>query len=85
MNIELAGPVRASFLLQKLAIEEACAMGCRYYHFGETGRNAGLARFKSQFGAVEFCRPDFYFERIPIAQAVDRGRELARRASRAGR
>ena len=79
MDIELAGPARASFLLQKLAIEQACSDGCRYYHFGETGNNEGLARFKSQFGAAEYRAPDFWFERLPITSTSARARQLARR------
>ncbi len=82
MDIDLAGPTRASFLLQKLAIEQACAAGCRFYHFGETGQNAGLARFKSQFGAEAYRLPDYHFERVPITAVTSRGRELARRLIR---
>ena len=73
MDIDLAGPIRASFLLQKLAIEQACAAGCRFYHFGETGQNAGLARFKSQFGAEAYRLPDYHFERVPITAVTSRG------------
>jgi hypothetical protein len=82
MDIDLAGPTRASFLLQKMAIEQACAAGCRSYHFGETGQNAGLARFKSQFGAQAYRLPDYHFERVPITAVTSRGRELARRLIR---
>ena len=77
MDKDLAGPVRASFLLQKLAIEEACRSGCRYYNMGETGASGGLARFKSHFGARSYSQPEYYFERLPIAGTESRLRSLA--------
>jgi CelD/BcsL family acetyltransferase involved in cellulose biosynthesis len=66
MDIDLAGPVRASFLLQKLAIEAACEAGCRYYNMGETGTSENLARFKSHFGAQAYNYSEYRFERLPV-------------------
>ena len=66
MNIELAGPTRASFLLQKLAIERACEAGCRYYNMGQTGSSETLARFKNHFGAEPYTHKEYRFERLPF-------------------
>ena len=83
MDRELAGPTRASFLLQKLAIEDACASGCRYYNMGETGTSASLARFKTQFGAVPYAYSSYRIERIPLTSMQRRvGRLINDTASR---
>ncbi|MBT8078009.1 MAG: peptidoglycan bridge formation glycyltransferase FemA/FemB family protein [Gammaproteobacteria bacterium] len=68
MDKDLAGPSRASFLLQKLAIEEACSRGCRYYNMGESGSSDSLARFKRHFGATEYHYPEYRFERLPVSR-----------------
>jgi len=68
MDKDLAGPVRASFLLQKLAIEQACKEGCRYYNMGETGTSETLARFKSHFGAQAYDYSEYRFERLPFTR-----------------
>lgn len=78
MDKELSGPTRASFLLQKLAIEEACARGCRYYSMGETGTSTSLARFKEHFGASSYRYPEYRYERIPFTQWEARMRRLAK-------
>lgn len=80
MDAELAGPVRANDLLHRLAIEAACADGCRSYHMGESRPGSGLARFKVGFGAQE-CRGSSYrAERLPLTAAETRARELVKRA-----
>ena len=79
MDRELASPTRASFLLQKLAIEDACKVGCRYYHMGQTGSES-LARFKVQFGATAYRCPQFYIERLPLAATQIRLRRVIRKA-----
>ncbi len=71
MNPELAGTTRANNLLQKLAIEEACRAGCRYYHMGETGNSRSLAQFKASFGAVPVHYHEYTFERLPLSR-IDR-------------
>jgi lipid II:glycine glycyltransferase (peptidoglycan interpeptide bridge formation enzyme) len=86
MDKVLAGPSRASFLLQKLAIEEACNRGCRYYNMGETGSSHNLARFKKHFGATEYRYPEYRFERLPVSKWETRIRAnvkslMARRTS----
>jgi lipid II:glycine glycyltransferase (peptidoglycan interpeptide bridge formation enzyme) len=78
MDIDLAGPSRASFLLQKLAIEEACDSGCRYYNMGDTGTSESLARFKSHFGAKPYEHYEYRFERWPISRLENRVRGFAK-------
>lgn len=48
---ELANPVRATTLLHKLAIEDACASGCRFYHFGDSAPDSSVSVFKERLGA----------------------------------
>jgi lipid II:glycine glycyltransferase (peptidoglycan interpeptide bridge formation enzyme) len=68
MNKELAGPTRANDLLHRMAIEDACLAGCRYYHMGETGESISLAAFKSNFGAQSVPYPEIFFEKLPISR-----------------
>lgn len=69
MDKELCAPVYANDLLQKLAIEEACRAGCRYYHMGESGRSTGLNHYKSRFGAYGCSYSEYRLERLPITKA----------------
>jgi hypothetical protein len=69
MDLELAGPTRANYLLHKLAIEDACAQGCRRYHMGETGTAERLAHFKTRFGAVGVPYAEYHIERLPLTAA----------------
>jgi Acetyltransferase (GNAT) domain len=71
MDKELAGPTRANYLLQQLAMENACDSGCRHYHLGESGSSASLAHFKANFGARPYPYSQYAFERLPIT-ALDR-------------
>jgi hypothetical protein len=66
---ERAGPTRASFLLEWLAIEEATAAGCASYHLGETGTSASLAKFKEGFGGRSWEYQDLRLERLPLTRA----------------
>lgn len=66
MNLALAGPTRANDFLHKMAIEEACQSGCRYYQMGESGGNQSLAHFKARFGAIGYPYAEFVFERVPV-------------------
>jgi hypothetical protein len=72
MDKELAGPTRANYLLHKIAIEEACEAGCRYYDMGETGPSTSLAQFKTRFGARPRNYAEYHIERLPFT-AMDRG------------
>jgi hypothetical protein len=70
MDKDLAGPTRANYLLHRLAIEDACAAGCRYYHMGETGESKSLAQFKTRFGARPYPYAEYHLEVIPFT-AID--------------
>lgn len=76
MNRELAHPVRATPLLNRLAIEEACEKGCRCYDMGESTPESSLAHFKAGFGAVARSSPRYSRERLPVS-AVERGLRTA--------
>jgi hypothetical protein len=69
MDVDLAGPTRANYLLHKCAIEDACAQGCRRYHMGETGTSQHLAQFKTRFGAVGVPYAEYHVERLPLTAA----------------
>jgi hypothetical protein len=71
MNKELAGPTRANYLLHRLAIDDACEAGCRYYHMGESGASKPLAHFKTRFGAQPYASADYHVESLPLT-ATDR-------------
>jgi hypothetical protein len=68
---ELAGPVRANYLLHSHAIENACAEGCGFYDFGESGGSAQLAQFKTRFGATPAPYREYVIERLPLTE-IDR-------------
>jgi hypothetical protein len=72
MDKELSGPVGANDLLQKLAIEDACRSGCRYYHMGESGNSASLTHFKTRFGAETYPYAEYHLERFPFTR-IDSG------------
>jgi hypothetical protein len=79
MNRDLAGPTRANDLLHKLAIEDACQSGCRYYQMGETGASKSLARFKSRFGADPYPYAEYVFERLPVTVIDHRLRSIVKK------
>jgi hypothetical protein len=68
MDKEIAAPTRASALLQRLAIEDACRSGCRYYNMGESGLSAPLATYKSSFGARGYPYSEFHLDYLPITR-----------------
>ena len=65
-DLALTRRTKANDLLQRLAIEEACAAGCRYYHMGESGGVASLMSFKERFGARPFSFRELRLERLPV-------------------
>ena len=69
MDKGLAGQTGANYMIQKLAIEEACKAGCRYYHLGESSPNSGLAQYKERFGAVGHPYFQYHIEKLPITKA----------------
>lgn len=80
MDEELAGPTAANYLLQKLAIEQACEEGCRLYHMGESGWSKPLAQFKTRFGARAYEYASWHLERLPITRTDRLLRQVAKRA-----
>jgi hypothetical protein len=82
MDIDLAGPTRANYLLHRLAIEEACEAGCRYYDMGETGGSDSLAQFKTRFGARPYPYAEYHIERLQITALDRRARQLAKQVLR---
>jgi hypothetical protein len=78
MDREAEAGTRANDLLHRLAIEDACRAGRRYYHMGESAPSSPLARFKRGFGAEEHHYTGYRFERLPVTAA---GRYIRRRAA----
>lgn len=82
MDRQLVGPTNANSLLLRLAIEDACRAGCRYFHLGESGASASLARFKSSFGARPYPYAEYRLERFPVSSVDAQVRGLVKRAIR---
>jgi hypothetical protein len=82
MDKEVAGPTQANDLLHRLAIEEACLAGCRYYHMGESGASTSLALFKKGFGASAHPYAEYRLERLPITAMDDQLRGVVKRLLR---
>jgi Acetyltransferase (GNAT) domain len=79
---ELAARTRANVLLQRLAIEDACAAGCRWYNMGQSGGVASLEQFKARFGARPRQSPQYIFGRSPVIRVQRWQGEFRRRAQR---
>lgn len=79
MNKELAGPTHANELLDRLAIEQACKEGRRFYDLGFTRPDSPLAKFKEKIGATPTPTYLLRRERLPVSRAVDSSRALAKR------
>jgi hypothetical protein len=79
MDKDLAGPVRANNLLHRLAIEEACQGGYRFYDMGYSVPGSSLARFKESNGASLQLMQTLRTERIPIRAAERVARTFAKR------
>jgi Acetyltransferase (GNAT) domain len=66
---ELAHPVRATELLHRLDIEEACREGFRFYNMGGAPAGSPLARYKEKFGADLHFTHELYAEHLPVRAA----------------
>jgi hypothetical protein len=66
---ELAGPLRANYLLDRAAIEDACEVGSTHYDMGESGNSAGLATYKMHFGCAPTSYVSVVVERLPLTEA----------------
>jgi lipid II:glycine glycyltransferase (peptidoglycan interpeptide bridge formation enzyme) len=79
---ELAGPVRANYLLHRTAIEDACRAGSTHFDFGESGASQGLAVYKTRFGSRPERYRSYVIERFPFTE-IDRSlRTVVKRAIR---
>lgn len=80
MDKERAAPVYANDLIQKLAIEDACQAGCRYYHMGESGVSVGMSEFKERLGAQVYPYDAYRLERFPVSELEKGLRRVVKRA-----
>ncbi|MFF0885944.1 GNAT family N-acetyltransferase [Streptomyces sp. NPDC003456] len=82
MDREVAHPVRATPLLYRLAIEDACEQGCRTFDLGESAPGSSLEHFKAGFGAVSRPSPRYWRETLPVSAAERSLRTAVKRAIR---
>ena len=80
MDKELAGPLNANDLLQSVAIQEACEVGCRTYHLGESAWSQNLSNFKERFGAEAYEYNEYRLERLPLSKVDQTLRGVVKRA-----
>ena len=66
----------ASHLLKRLAIEDACDAGCRWFSLGTSSGVPGLEAFKESLGATPRWALDCRVERLPVDR-LERGRDRA--------
>jgi lipid II:glycine glycyltransferase (peptidoglycan interpeptide bridge formation enzyme) len=83
MDKALGGPKGASQLLQKLVIEDACANGCQSYDMGIAVPGTSLADFKERFGATLSYTHYLQAQRVPVQQAIDAPKNLAKKTATA--
>ena len=81
MDSEGATPVRANEFLHRLAIEEACREGYRFYDMGPAP-GSSLARFKEKLGAAPVLTHILRAERLPVHAARQRSEELVKEMGR---
>ncbi|MGW8363860.1 GNAT family N-acetyltransferase [Streptomyces wedmorensis] len=82
MDRDLAHPVHATSLLQRLAIEDACAEGRTAYVMGDSRAGSSLAIFKEGFGAEGRPTLRYRRERLPLTEADRVMRTTAKRLLR---
>ena len=78
MDIDIAGPTRATDALEWEAIKEACAVGARWYQMGDSS-TPGVAAFKERFGAVQVDYDEFVSERVPLTRVDQMARAAVKR------
>jgi hypothetical protein len=76
---ELARETMAGHLLQSMVIEDACKLGARYFHMGESEAGSGLEQYKASFGATPVEYQALRFERLPLTDAERRLRATVKR------
>jgi len=82
MDKEGANRTRANEMLHKLAVEEACRDGYRYYDLGFARPGSPLAAFKEKFGAQLRFTHTLRAERLPLQAAGQLPKELVKRVIR---
>lgn len=82
MDSEGATPVRANEFLHRLAIEEACLEGCRFYDMGAAQPGSSLAGFKEKLGAAAVFNYTLRTERLPVYVTRQRSEELVKKMIR---
>jgi hypothetical protein len=80
-DLEQAGETRAGYLLQSLAIEDACRAGARYFHMGESDPGSTVEQFKNHFGPRRIEYHSVRFERLPVSRTQRGLRAAAQRAA----
>ena len=81
MDKELAAPTRASQLLQKLAIEDACNSGCLSYDLGIAVPGTSLAAAKERLGATLTHTHYLETQRLPVQRMIEAPKNLAKKAA----
>jgi len=79
MDKQLATPARANDLLHRLAIEDACKAGYRWYDMGYSRPGSPLATFKEKLGATLYSSYVLRAERLPIHATARISRDAAKR------
>jgi hypothetical protein len=79
---ELASPVAATNLLERLAIEDACESGCSFYNLGQSGGVVELERFKQSLGATPRVSLEYRIEKLPLTRLEQLKDQLEDRVSR---
>lgn len=74
MDKALAAATGAPTLLQALAIEAACAQGCRYYHMGDSRPDTPVTRFKHRMGGRLHHTEGWWIDPRPDAAPTKPGR-----------
>jgi hypothetical protein len=82
MDLEVVADTGANHLLHRMAIEEACNAGRRWYHMGDSAPSSPLAEFKRRYGAEEEHYAGYRFERMPLTGTEDLMRRGVKRALR---
>jgi lipid II:glycine glycyltransferase (peptidoglycan interpeptide bridge formation enzyme) len=75
---ELANPSRATTLLHKLAIEDACEAGCLFYDMGDSPPGSSVSAFKERLGARGYTSFGYRREVIPLTLIDQRLRSVAK-------
>jgi hypothetical protein len=81
MDLDIAGPTRATDALEWEAVKEACATGARWYQMGHSS-SPGVAAFKERFGAARIDYDEFVSERLPMTRINDTLRSVVKRIVR---